>query len=232
MTALIFLQLQKLDSHTDRAQQRLSELQAWLTNRRALVEVELHAQAAQAAAADSRHQLRDRELELKTLETRIVELEQKLYGGRIRNSKELESFEKELRMFKQQQGKLEETVLRLMDVSEQAETALQRAQGMLNALRVEREQQEQGWQSEQAQLTTQLVTMQSQLQTLRAQADPDDLARYDRLRRTRGGLAVATLNGFNCGGCGLGVPSDTVQKARGENTLALCDSCGRILYNA
>jgi predicted nucleic acid-binding Zn-ribbon protein len=232
MTALIFSQLQKLDGEVERVQQRLRELQTLQADHHALQDAETQAQAAHVAATDQRRQLRDRELELKTLETRIAELEQKLYGGRIRNPKELENFEKELQMFKHQHGKLEETVLALMETSEQSDALSQRTQAALNTLRAERARQEQAWQAEQAELTTLTTTLQDKLKGLRVQADADELSRYDKLRRTRSGLAVVALNGFNCGACGLSVPMDTVQKARDENTLATCDHCGRILYHA
>ncbi|MEP7200083.1 MAG: hypothetical protein ABI874_09715, partial [Chloroflexota bacterium] len=90
MTQATLAQLQAVDGELDAARKRLRELDQLLAERHILDAADTTARAASAVAAERRSQLRDRELELKSLETRIAELDQRLYGGRIRNTKELE----------------------------------------------------------------------------------------------------------------------------------------------
>ncbi len=232
MSVSVMAQLQKFDGNVEVAQQRLAELERWLSDRHELEALNAEAAAARAAATQSRGQLRERELELQSLEARIADLDQKLYSGRIRNPKELEGFEKESRMFKQNQDKLEESVLKLMETSDRAQAEALQLEKQLQDMEASRQQSEGRWQHELAELRERLSGWQDQLRALRSQADGDELALYDRLRRTRGGLAVAPVRGDKCGACGIGLSSHALERVRDGQSLAQCDNCGRILSDA
>ncbi len=57
-----------------------------------------------------------------------------------------------------------------------------------------------------------------------------DLQAYERLRRTKGGVAVAAVQNGICGGCRVGVPAQILRTARASTELTPCPSCGRILH--
>lgn len=71
----------------------------------------------------------------------------------------------------------------------------------------------------------------------RAQRMKGDLPRevlsdYERLLRSRGGVALAQLDGRQCQACFMDMPTNlTVRVARGAE-LVRCPSCDRILYTA
>ncbi len=58
------------------------------------------------------------------------------------------------------------------------------------------------------------------------------LTLYERLMRTKSGLAVAPLNDGKCGGCHMKLIASSVINAQAAQTLAQCENCGRILYAA
>ncbi len=59
---------------------------------------------------------------------------------------------------------------------------------------------------------------------------PEVLADYERLLRSRGGVALAQLDGRQCQACFMDMPTNmTVRVARGAE-LVRCPSCDRILY--
>ena len=59
---------------------------------------------------------------------------------------------------------------------------------------------------------------------------PEVLADYERLLRSRGGVALAQLDGRQCQACYMDMPTNmTVRVARGAE-LVRCPSCDRILY--
>src|SRR5438094_558282 len=105
MTHPALAALQHVDTEIDAARKRLAELDALLADHSALDALAEAARSAEAAAAAKRGQLRDSELELKTLETRIGEIDKRLYSGRIQNPKELENLDREVRMFRDHQGR-------------------------------------------------------------------------------------------------------------------------------
>ncbi len=73
-----------------------------------------------------------------------------------------------------------------------------------------------------------------ELQTDRAKLTgnvSEDLADlYNRLFTKKGDAAVVPLENEICGGCHMKVPTQTTADVRGEQKIAQCPQCGRILY--
>jgi len=230
MTQAGLAQLQRLDTEMDALRKHRAEIEKLVADRSALERAEAEAHDAAAKASDSRARQRDRELELTSLETRIVELDRRLYSGRIHNTKELESLSHEAQMFKENKRKLEETVLSLMDETEQAERTADIAQRGAEAARRERLQAEGEWQAELARLRTEVEALESRAARLRSAVLPDHLETYDRMRR-RGGLVVVRARGHNCGACGVELSARVLEQARDDNMLPTCDNCGRVLQS-
>ncbi|MES2996143.1 MAG: C4-type zinc ribbon domain-containing protein [Verrucomicrobiota bacterium] len=61
-------------------------------------------------------------------------------------------------------------------------------------------------------------------------APQDELPLYERLMKTKDGLALAPLNAGQCGGCHMKVIPSTVVKVNTAKELARCENCGRMLY--
>jgi len=221
--------LQALDTENDRARRQVRELEARIAD-------DANAEAARAAEQQAgealrtrREVLREREAELKSLESRMGALDQKLYSGKVQNPKELASYERELQMFKQNRDRLEETVLGLMDESEQAERAAGDARAAREQAEADRQDACRGWQAEVDVLNAQIAERSARMTPVRAAIGIDTLDSYDRLRR-RMPMAAAPVRHGVCAACGIGVSADVQARAQAEDDVALCDNCGRILY--
>ena len=55
------------------------------------------------------------------------------------------------------------------------------------------------------------------------------LSSYERIRKGRNGVAVASVDRNACGGCFTQIPPQTVVEIRRNARIILCESCGRIL---
>jgi len=53
---------------------------------------------------------------------------------------------------------------------------------------------------------------------------------YNRLMKTKDGLAVAPLRDGKCEGCHMKLIASTVMKVQAAKEIAQCEDCGRILY--
>lgn len=53
---------------------------------------------------------------------------------------------------------------------------------------------------------------------------------YQRLMKTKDGLAVAPMHDGKCGGCHMKLIASTVVAVQTGKELARCEDCGRILY--
>jgi predicted nucleic acid-binding Zn-ribbon protein len=220
--------LQLVDTELDTARRRLTELDALVANHSALDSLVEVARSAESDATLRRGQLRDRELELQTLETRIGEIDKRLYGGRIQNPKELENLDREVRMFRENRGRLEESVLQLLELSEHADVEALAKLNQLEIAQAERERDMNFWQAERELVGAKQLTLNAKASALRQQADSSQLDVYDRVRR-RNTLAVTTVHGQQCGVCGITLPVAVVDRARDPDAIAQCDNCSRIL---
>jgi predicted nucleic acid-binding Zn-ribbon protein len=175
-------------------------------------------------------QQKSAEWEIDDLTTKIKDIEKKLYGGKIFNSKELSSLQQETEDIKKWRSALEDKSLGLMDQVELTRKAIVSSKDELA-------KQEIQWQTQQQQLTAELVQLkaaQTALEDKRKQIavliDADTLFTYQELRK-RKGLAVAKVEQGICQGCRITLPNTDLQRAKGGG-IVRCSSCGRIIFLA
>lgn len=53
---------------------------------------------------------------------------------------------------------------------------------------------------------------------------------YNRLMKTKDGMAIAPMREGKCGGCHMKLIASTVMKVNSAKEIAQCENCGRILY--
>jgi len=222
--------LQTIDLEADARHCRLKEVKATLEGNEELQRVQQALQDGEKKLSRQRTKLRDRELEMQSLTDKIVSVEDRLYGGRIKNPKELANLQEEVQYLKRRKGELEDQVLESMIEVEESEASVTEQRERLACL-------EEEWQETQARLSaeqTELISRLSQLKAERAglqrAIEAGDLALYEDLRRRRGGRAVALLEGELCQACRVTLPTSKAQQARQGEALTLCSSCERILY--
>jgi hypothetical protein len=175
-------------------------------------------------------QQKSAEWEIDDLTTKIKDIEKKLYGGKIFNSKELSSLQQETEDIKKRRSALEDKSLGLMDQVELTRKAIVSSKDELA-------KQEIQWKTQQQQLTAELVqlkTAQTALEDKRKQIavliDADTLFTYQELRK-RKGLAVAKVEQGICQGCRITLPNTDLQRAK-SGGIVRCSSCGRIIFLA
>ena len=222
--------LQTIDLEIDERNRRLKQVKASLAGNEELQQVRQALQKGEKKLSRQRTRLRDQELKMRSLTHKIASVEDQLYSGRIKNPKELANLQEEVQYLKRREGELEDQVLESMIEVEDSEASVTEQRERLARL-------EEEWQETQARLSAEqdeLVNRLSQLKTKRAKLqntiEAGDLALYEDLRRRKGGLAVALLEGELCQGCRVTLPSSKVQQARQGEILTLCGSCERILY--
>ncbi len=185
--------------------------------------------------ADALHvaQRRQRELEaqVQALDEKIGPLERKLYGGTIGSPKELADLQQDIESIKRRRGALEDETLDAMAASDQTQADLNEARAALETLEAEWRASQTGHREELASLRKQITAAEAERQRRLAGVDPDHLALYETLRRTRGGRAVARIERNVCGGCRISLPVSVQQRIRSAVSMVRCPSCERILYN-
>ena len=157
-------------------------------------------------------------------------LEKRLYGGSIRNPKELESLHGELEYAKQQAAASEEHLLNLMMTLDESEKTTAESRAELKRLESARAVTLTTLNNERIALGEQLELLKAKRGQLTSGFASVPLAQYERVRSAYQGHAVAKVERGRCTGCRIALPTGDLQQARTAKDLVICSSCGRILY--
>lgn len=222
------LRLQTVDRELDDRTKRIREINERLASDPATIAARTARDADQAEFSALRAALRERELEAKGADARIKELEQRLYGGRVMNPKELEGIEKEVQMLKRQRSGLDDQLLELMDNVDQSQKRLSVSTDALANSEGTRAAEVVRLSQEREQLAARLAELAAEREEVRTSLGLETVRVYDNLYR-KGGRAVAALHRDACSVCGVAVPTGLVQRIHGGNELVFCSGCGRIL---
>jgi len=136
---------------------------------------------------------------------------------------EVKRYEAELDGFETRELELMEESDRLRTLLHDAEAALTKTQEIVNqdlASIAERKKN----------LLAQTAELRAEREKFAAAADSSVLPLYERLLKTKGGVAIAPLHEGRCGGCHMKLVASTVIKVQGGKEIAQCEDCGRILY--
>jgi predicted nucleic acid-binding Zn-ribbon protein len=184
--------------------------------------------AASLRAAESAQ--RDVDAEAADLRAKITLAEEKLYGGSVRNPKELADLQADVESMKRHLAAVEDRDLEAMTAVEAAQRALADARAELEALeaRVAGEQAE--LRARIDQLRAEIAVYERERAERAADVESDLLKKYEHLRRAHQGRAVARLDRNLCLGCRISLPANMVNRARAGHTLVQCPNCERILY--
>ena len=204
------------------AQSRLGETEDLAALRERVAELRAAARAAEA-------EQKDIELEADTLRAKIAPQEAKLYGGSIKNPKELKDLQADIEQLKRHLSSIEDRDLEALTAVDRAEEELQTAESDLATL-------DASWGEEQAELTERIERLTREIaeheELRRERADniaPELLRTYDRLRVAHQGRGVAKLDRNLCMGCRISLPVNLVNRARAGSALTQCPNCERIL---
>ncbi|MBN1690035.1 MAG: hypothetical protein JW901_03330 [Dehalococcoidia bacterium] len=178
------------------------------------------------AGIEKRYKELDAEAE--ALRSQITQIQDKLYGGKIKNPKELMGFEQEAAMLKATLDKKDDVLLDMMEKLETDRVALKKLQDVCSAAA-------DAWKNEKAELHVKVKTFKNELNELEkkrvemlASIDRDTLATYEAVKG-RKGQAVVKVEQGRCLGCRVTLSVSEMQHARG-NAIVTCGNCGRILY--
>lgn len=222
--------LQQLDSERDAKQRRLAEIEVALGDDRALQEARQSLSKAEQRAQTWQTRQRDLELEIESLSSKMSRSEKRLYGGKVKNPKELSDLQAEIASLKRRRQKLEDTLLEAMINREEAVDTRDEAATHL-------EKAESSWSKRQADLRAEREVLQQRLQEIEERRasvvpriDAKALKTYEWVRERKGGQAVAQIRHDACSACGVTVPPSMEWSLR-QGELIQCDTCGRILVS-
>jgi predicted nucleic acid-binding Zn-ribbon protein len=222
--------LQAFDSQVDSHNARLAEIESALARHPELDQARAEEGDARAGQEAARLTLRKAEEDARLQQQRILDTDKVLYGGSVRNPKELQDLQEEAAALRRYQATLEERQLQAMMAFEEAEKAVNFAQTRREELERARSALEDSLRSDRARLQLTVEKINTQREAALAVILPEDLEVYLSLRRSKRGVAVVRMEGGSCAGCGVAPSSARIDSARTGQEIIQCGNCGRILY--
>ena len=165
-------------------------------------------------------------------ELKLKSLRDKLYGGEITNSKELEALEDEGKFLEEQLSTEEDLALELMESLEILTTTMDRTAVQLEDLKQKRGIRLKELEMEEKNLSSQIKEFVSKRSSLASLVTIGTMNLYETLRQSRGGIGIAEVDRARgiCQACRIMIPVNDLQKVRSSGGIVQCNSCRRILY--
>ncbi len=228
-TAAELFALQETDLALDRATERLADIEAALGESEQLAEARQEVALKRQAVDALRSRQTELEWSVEEARGKAGAVESKLYGGSVRNPKELADLDADLRSLRAQTRTREDVLLGLLVDLEDAEAELRAAEAACAEIGKAWQEGQQQLQEEKAQLEPEIARLQARRDGDAAGMDRGALSLYQLLRERRGGQAVAKVERSMCQGCRITLPMSVLQKIRTGMGLVQCVSCERIL---
>lgn len=229
MSQLDLLQrLQEIDSDISQKKSRLGDVIRGQRETETLLSARSRAARAQAETTRLQTRQQDLNLQIRSLQTRIQQDEERLYSGSIKSPKELEDLQHSIESLKRHRSALEDDVLEVM-------LGLEDAREEQNSAETDLQTIEEAWHIEQADLRQEQDELARQLHeliTLRGEraklVQGKMLARYEAIAKRKGGVGITRTQYGKCMSCRVSIPENKVRSAR-QGNLETCSSCGRII---
>ncbi len=221
--------LQKVDTQIYQREQALKALDSGDALKQEAIALLKRHDAVEAALRKAEGTQRDHELALKSLEEKRKAVNDKLYGGRITNPKELGDLQKDEEMIAHQISTLEDVLLEAMDAAETAR-AEEAEIGKALALAKRRWQETVAHtKAETERLTKEIAALKPERDRLAALVDKSLLRRYDEIRRHSQGIGLAITDSGICSACHITLNREIMDRMVEGFEVVLCENCGRIL---
>jgi predicted nucleic acid-binding Zn-ribbon protein len=192
------------------------------------LEDELAEKGGEAKSLSS--ELTDLELKQKGIADKLKKIDKDLYGGQIINPREVEAFEKEIKILNRQRSDMDGRILELWEFVPAANAIAQEVAKRLEVKKAELADYQKRVVKEQERLKSEFARLSATRPEVAKAVDPGTLARYDTIRQQHDGIGMSKVTKIGtCEMCGMKLPVKSIEGAR-EGRLATCEACHRILY--
>ena len=184
---------------------------------------------AHQALMDCELRVKKIELDAETRRTTIKRLKNQQFETRkneefVALGHEIVRYEKELDEFETRELEAMDEVDGFRNAHKAAEAARAKTRTLIEADLASLAERQERMESEK-------IEVQAEREKLVQNVPESIIPLYNRLMKTKAGLAVAPLRDGKCEGCHMRLIASTVMKVQTAKEIAQCEDCGRILYS-
>jgi predicted nucleic acid-binding Zn-ribbon protein len=220
-------ELQTIDLEIRRSLDEIEGINRILANNELIDGIKQASAVLKKSIADLNVHKKGLEFEIDEISQKASQISTKLYGGTVKNPKELLSLEQDLTDQKKRLNLKEDALLEVMEEAEKLNTQKVINDAKLHENTAIWEVESEKHKDHRDKLEHKLDELKSARKLLINEINADTLKSYERLMLKKG-LAVARVEQGRCQGCRISLPVQQLQLARSGPVF--CSSCGMILY--
>lgn len=223
------IKLQELDNIIDKLNETKAAIPEKIRiNRERITNQEQNITNFKSKYTDIQKSRRADELECETKNGEIKKLQAKLYE--VKTNKEYTTMQHEIETIKEEKAKLEELIIQKMFEEDEAKKSISGAQETLKEIEKEVVKEEAVHNKELKDVEAQLEVQLQGRANMTNQIEAVVLKEYEKIRKSKGGVAIAKIINNTCGECYMTIRPQLIIEVNKHEQLILCDSCSRILY--
>lgn len=195
-------QLQKIDTRIDALSKRLNEIERIRNDNSARMEIEKSLSSANSTHAQQKKNYDSIEEKVHAKKLKIEQSESSLYGGLVKNPKELQDLQTEIKLLKQSVSTLEDDQLQQLVEMETTELQITEVEKSLKEFNEKLELEFSSMFAEEKDKKIEKEKLLQERKAVLDQVNPEFLSTYLTLRKTKNGIAVAAIEDGSCSVCG------------------------------
>lgn len=223
------IRLQELDHRVAELTREISSLPKHIAEIEKKLESHQRKLEADRAALTANQKDRKRlEGEIQIQEQKISKLKDQMHDAKT--NEVYRAFQHEIEFCEKEIRRSEDRILDLMTESEPLEKNVKAAEVALKEEKQQVDAEKQRARERTAADRAQLDELQADRKTITSQVTPNVLSNYERIRKGRGGVAVAEAVDGRCSKCHISLRLQFFQDLKRGEQVMYCESCTRILY--
>ncbi len=226
------LELQRIDTATDRLEQRRGQLEAGeelSAARKEMEEAESRLGeirlASDAVASDSTRL----EHEIESMNAKLAAEEKRMYDGSIANTKELEALQHEITSLKERRSRAEDDLLEQMVRRDDLEARATDADKEVSGARARVEMLGGDSVRELQKIEAELAATRDERSAIVPEVDEELVELYDDLRRQKHGVGAAAIVDGVCQACNEKLSAVELDRLKRTDGVKRCEYCRRIV---
>lgn len=185
-------------------------------------------EADRAALAANQRDRKKQETDIQAQEQKISKLRDQMLTART--NEQYRAFQHEIEFCENEIRRCEDRILDLMAESESLEKNVKAAEETLKTEKAKVDEEKVDARTRTDRDKALVAEFRAERGAISKQVNPSVLNRYERVRKSRRGIAVAEVVDGRCTACQIAVRLQFLQDLKVNDQVMACESCGRLLY--
>jgi len=171
---------------------------------------------------------KQREGDLEAKEGTIKKYQTQLY--QVKTNKEYSALQEEIGRVRADNSLIEEEIIKILDQLDAANAQIAKEKELLKQEEANLGAEKKRMGDDAGRIKTELEGLKAQRQALAVKVDKDILKKYERIIKSKDGLAVVPVANEACQGCFRVMPPQVINEIKMKQAMIFCENCARILY--